>query len=164
MFGSAENYALVDTDRWWNSNMFICISCLFDTLRMCCACSLLSTSFGLFQAEICLCPCSLPRCYSLLAYSFLHPLCVFICSTTQRIRASSVRSGSGTFWRPTALSLTRTNWRSYWPSLMATPTERSATKTLSTWWDVFTFYRLVDISVQHLMGTSKSVICLYINV
>lgn len=79
----------------------------------------------------------------------LHGLCGFTCSMTQRIRASSVRSVSGTCWRPMVQSLIPTNWKSSWPSLMATLMERSATKTLSTWWDVLNFYSLADIRVQH---------------
>uniref|UniRef100_A0A674EK15 Mitochondrial Rho GTPase n=2 Tax=Salmo trutta TaxID=8032 RepID=A0A674EK15_SALTR len=53
--------------------------------------------------------------------------------STQRVQASSVQSGSGTCWQPTARSWTLTSWRFYWPSLTATQTERSATRTLSTW-------------------------------
>lgn len=141
MLGCTENYALEVIDCWWTSNMFICICCSFNMLHVCCGCNLLSAMFAFVQAKKCLCG-------SHIVFVQVDTVCVFIRSMTRRIRASSARSASGTFWRPTAPSWTPTNWRSCWPSLMATLMERSATKTLSTWWDVLTFYRLADIIVQ----------------
>ena len=62
-------------------------------------------------------------------------VCNPVCSMTRRALVSSAPSGSGTCWRPTAQSWTPTNWRSCWRWLITTQTERSATRTLSTWWE-----------------------------
>lgn len=128
----------------WASNMLILLDCVYTLVHL--------ISFKLLN-----CYFVVPYSFSRTDYTFTRIgckkilcthvilswfVCVFTCSTTQRIQASSVQRGSGTCWRHTALSLTHTNWKFYWPSPMATLMEKSATRTLWTWWDLLTFHRI----------------------